>query len=469
MVEQFPTEAEERPEFVAHHYTEAGFNQHGADYWQRAGQRAVHRSAHAETIAHLTKGLNLLKTLPDTAERTRQELSLQTAQGAALMAVKGFAAPEVEQAYGRARELCAEIGETPQLFPVLWGLWAFYLVRGDTRTACELSDQVLRVAQTAQDPILLVAAHRALGTHCFFLGDLPAAHAHLDQARALYDPTQHRALTALCAEDSGLVSLCFAAHALWHLGYADQALRSIQDALARARELSHPYGITHALDFAAWLHAYRGEARLTQEWSEAVMELATEQVYAFFLAKSRILHGWALAKQGRTEEGIVEIRQGIAAYQATGAGLEVPHWQELLADACIKAGHTEDSSTLLDHTLAELARRRAEWAGASRVLGGCWEAEIYRLKGEALAAAPAADHSADGPAEKCFHRALEIACDQQAKALELRAAVSLSRLWHRQGKCAEARQLLTEIYGWFTEGFDTPDLKDAKALLDELA
>ena len=453
---RFPEVVETQPEVVAHHYTEAGQTMEAIRYWQQAGRHAIERSANVEAIAHLTRGLEVLKTLLDTPERASLELELQTTLGPALIATKGFAAPEVEQSYARARDLCRQVGETPQLFPVLWGLFAFYLVRGELRMARELVEQLLRLAESVQDRALLLVSHRALGTTLHFLGEFALAREHEERGIALYDPPQHRPLVLLYAEHPGVVCLCFAAHALWYLGYPDQALKRIQDALTLAQQLAHPYSLVHALDFAAWLHQYRRERRRTQEQAEADMTLATEHGIAFFFTHGTILRGWALVAQGQGEEGMAQIRQGLATYRATGAEVERPYWLALLAEAYGKSGQGEEGLRLLAEALAEVDKNGWRFC----------EAELYRLKGELLLVLPAEN---DAEAEACFQQSLAIARRQQAKSWELRAATSLARLWQQQGKRQEAYDLLAPVYGWFTEGFDTADLKDAKTLLETLS
>ncbi len=275
--ERFPEICETQPELLPHHYTEAGVLVQAIIYWQRAGQRAIERSAHLEAISHHSKGLELLATLPDTAERTQQELMLHTALGVPLQATKGFAAPEVGRVYARARELCRQVGETPQLFPVLWGLWLFYEVRGELQTARELAEQLLSLAQRQQDPALLLPAHRAMGQTVYCQGELARARAYLEQGIALYDPQRHRSLAFHYSQDVGVGLRTFAANVLWYLGYPDQAVERMQEALTLARELSHPFSLALALDHAAWLHQYRREGRLTQEQAEADIALSSEQ------------------------------------------------------------------------------------------------------------------------------------------------------------------------------------------------
>jgi predicted ATPase len=294
-----------------------------------------------------------------------------------------------------------------------------------------------------------------MGTTFHFLGEFVLAQEHETQGIALYDPQQHCSLALLYAEHPGVVCRCCAAHDLWYLGYPDRALMSIQDALTLAQQLAHPFSLVHTLDFAAWLHLYRREGQLTQEQAEADIALATEHKIAFFLAHGTIFRGWALVEQGQRTEGIAQIRQGLADYRATGAEVERPHWLALLAEAYRKVGQPGEGLAVLAEALAEVHKRG--W----RVC----EAELYRLKGELLLALSAENHA---EADRCFHQALDIARHQQAKSLELRAATSLGRLWQHQGKQAEAYDVLAPTHGWFTEGFVTADLREAKMLLEEL-
>jgi TOMM system kinase/cyclase fusion protein len=453
---QFPETVETQPELLAYHYTEAGLSGQAVGYWQRAGQRALERSANLEAIESLTKGLAVLTTLPDTSERSQHELALQTALGPALIAVKGYAAPEVAQAYTRARELCRQVGETPQLFRGLWGLFVFYLLRAEPQTARELGEQLLSLAQHVQAPAFVVEAHFALGNTLLWLGELASSRAHLAQGIALYGLLEQRATAfLLTGYDPGMALLSFMSHVLWYLGYPDQALRKSREAVTLARELSHPNSLAFALSFAARLHQFRRERQATQEQAEALRALASEQGFAFLLSHAMILLGWGAGHAGARGERIAQIHQGIAAYRATGAELERSHWLALLAEMCGKGGQAEEGLRVLAEALAAVHTTGEHF----------YEAEIYRLKGEILWQQVA---GREGEAEACFHQALDIARCQEAKSLELRAATSLARLWQQQGKRAEAHELLAPIYGWFTEGFDTADLQEAKALLDEL-
>jgi class 3 adenylate cyclase/predicted ATPase len=443
---QFAEIVETQPELLAHHYTEAGLSRQAIAYWLRAGQRATQRSAHVEAISHLTKGLEVLKILPETPERAQQELTLQLALGVPLMVTKGHAAPEVEHAYARARELCQQVGEAPQLFRVLVGLWRFYLVRGALRTARELAEQLLTLPRRVHDP---------LGVTLFYLGELSAARAHLEQAMAYYRLQKRRSDASRAVQDPGVACLSYMAWTLWLLGYPDQALKRSHEALSLAQELAHPFSLAFALHFAAILHQLRWEERVTQQRAEAVIALSREHGFPFFLSVGTILRGWALGTQGQVVEGIAQMYQGLAAHRATGAELNRPHHLVMLVEVYRRGGQAEEGLGVLAEALA-----------AAHETENClYEAELYRVQGELLLVR-STEHYTE--AETCFRQALETARRQQAKSWELRAAMSLGRLWQHQGKKLAAHRLLAPIYGWFTEGFDTADVQDAKALLEAL-
>jgi predicted ATPase len=400
----------------------------------------------------------LLQTLPDTPERAQHELTLQIFLGNALMHIKGFVAPEVEKTYGRARELCQQMGEVPQLLPMLQGLRVFYLARGELQTEHKLAEQIMRLAQSVQDPLHLLIGHSAQGESLFHQGKLVLAQQHFEQCIALYPSST--TLPSWSWLDGGVVSLSFAALVLWLLGYPDQALKRNNQALTRAQKLSHPLSLAWALRSAVVLHRSRHEEPAAQERTEALIVLSTEQGVSYMLAQGTILGGWALAAQGQVERGISQMRQELTSYQATGAELWCSYFFALLAEAYGEAGQVEEGLTALAKALALVVKTGARW----------WEAELYRLQGElTLQKSPNSEvRSPKSEAEECFLKAIEIARRQQAKSLELRAVMSLSRLWQSQGKEKEAHQMLVEIYHWFTEGFDTKDLREAKALLEEL-
>jgi class 3 adenylate cyclase/predicted ATPase len=453
---QFLAIVETQPELVAHHYTEAGLIEQAIGYWQRAGQQASDRSAHLEAISHLTTGIALLKTLPEAPERTRYAVTLYLALGTALLVTKGQAAPEVEHAYTQARELCQQVGETSQLVPVLFGLWRVYIARPQFHRTQEIGDTLLRLAQRAHDPALTVVAHYALGTTWLFLGALPAARTHLEEGIARYTPDQRRTPVLRIGVDLGVNSRLYVAINLWLLGCPAQARAHLHASLALAHELAHPYTLAWVWVCAGIVSQFRREVPAMHEQAEAAVTLAIEQAFPLWAAYGTSLRGWALAMQGQGEEGLAQVRQGIVASRATGAALFAPFYCTMLADIAAYLGHTEDGLQALDeaHTLVEQHDER--W----------WEAEIYRLRGVLLlrpTEAPQAE------AETWFQRALDVARHQQAKSLELRTAMSLARLWQQQGKRAEAYELLAPVYHWFTEGFDTADLQEAKALLAALA
>ncbi|MGZ8444699.1 MAG: AAA family ATPase, partial [Candidatus Binatia bacterium] len=442
----------EHVELLAHHAFRGELWGKAVTYVREAGTKAFMRSANADAVAYFTRGLEGVEMLPASAERERQELDLLLALGPALQSTKGLGAPEIEPVYTRARELCRRIGETSQLFPVLWGLWLLFLQRGDLQTARELGTQLFSLAQHVQDPDLLLQAHHALWATSFWFGELALARAHSDHGIALYDSQRHRSLAFLYGgHDPGVCCRDFGALALWLLGYPDQALKRCQDALTLAQKLSHPLSLAEVLGYAAWLHEFRREQEAVRERAEALLSLTNEHGFPYWLAQGTILRGWALAEQGMmVEEGIAQMRQGLLAYRTTGAELARPHYLVLLAKIYGKVQQAEEGLTVLSEALA--------WAHKNG--GWYYEAELHRLSGELQAG--------EQEAETCFQNALKISRSQSAKSLELRAAMSMSRLWQRQGKKAEARRLLAEVYGWFTEGFDTADLKQAKILLHEL-
>jgi predicted ATPase len=440
---------------LAHHYSRSGNVEKAVEYLRIAGQQAVQRTANAEAVSYLTSALELLETLPDTPERTQQELTLQITLGASLAATKGHGAVEVERVYTRARELCQQVGETPQLFPVLFGLWRFYNFRSELQTARVLAEELMSLARNVQDPALLLQAHRASGAAFFYHGEIGPSQAHMEQAITLYDSQQHRSFSFLYGIVSRVYCLTFAAYALWLLGYPEQALKKRNEALTLAQDLSHPYSLAFALSHGALLHQYRREVQAAQEQAEAAIAVCTEQGFPYWLAMGTILLGWAMAEQGQEEEGIAQMRQGLAAYRATGAELRRPYYISLLAEAYGKEGQAEEGLNTLAEALNMVNKTGEHW----------YEAELFRLKGELFLKSEVQRLS---EAETCFRQAIDTARRQQAKSLELRAAMSLSRLWQQKGKIEKAHQLLLEIYGWFTEGFDTVDLKEAKVLLEEL-
>ncbi|HXG22487.1 MAG TPA: adenylate/guanylate cyclase domain-containing protein [Methylomirabilota bacterium] len=470
--ERFLEAKETQPELLAYHYTEAGLIEQAIPYWQRAGQRAMEHSANAEATRHLSKGLSLLQDLPDTPGNLYQELVLQITLGASLMATKGYAAPEVEQAYTRARELCQQLKDTSRLFPVLIGLLRFYSSRAEHKAARELGEQLLSIAQHLADrPIRLVGAYQALGATLLYMGEFTTACAHLERGVALYDARQHRRQTLRSGQDVGVVCLGHLAWVLWSLGYPDQALQKLCETLQLAQEVAHPLSLCWAHCLASIVHQFRSERQKIQEHTEAALKLSSEHGFAQLLAQATLWKGWLQIDQGRKEEGRAQIQGGLAAHRATGAEVYRPYYLALLAEAYGHGGQIEEGFTTMVEALDFVDRSEERF----------YEAELYRLKGELTLQqfnVQGSKFTVTDPrplipdpqseAEACFLKAIVIAQKQQAKSWELRAATSLARLWQSQGKRTEAHELLSHVYNWFTEGFDTKDLQEARALLGEL-
>ena len=383
-------------------------------------------------------------------------MTLHLALGAALQVTKGNAAPEVEHAYTQAYALCQQVGETPELVPVLLGLWRFYLVRPQLHTARELGETLLRLAQRADAPALAVIAHYALGATWLFLGAFPVARQHLEEAIARYAPDQHRAPGFRMGLEPGVGCRIHAAMTFWLLGYPAQALARLHEALTLAHALSHPVSLAYVRVFTAVVSQLCRDVPAVHEQAEATVALSTEQGFPLWAAMGTSLRAWALVRQGQGKEGMVQLRQGLAAYRATGAALWVPYLFTLLADVADHLEHPEDGLQALAEACTLIEQQEECY----------WEAEVYRLRGVLLlrqTGTPQAE------AETWLQRALDVARRQEAKSLELRAAMSLARLWQQHGKRQEAHDLLAPVYHWFTEGFDTADLQEAKTLLEALA
>jgi len=380
---------------------------------------------------------------------------VQLALGQAWSATKSHAAPEVEQTYARARALCAHVGATLQLFPALWGLWRCYNARWVLPTVRELGEQLVQVAECQADPMHGMEAHAALGHTLLSLGEYTAARPHLEQGIALTDLTTQRVLVLQQGEAPGVRCLGVAAELLWCLGYPAQAVRRGQEALALAQALAHPYSLATAAFLAILLHCCRREVPVVQVQADALLTLATAQQFPQWMAHGTFWQGWIRAVHGQSAAGLAHMQQGVAAIVATGQRIVQPRYLIQLAEVAGHAGQGTEGLRLLAEAVTAL-----EESKRSNLL-----AEAYRIKGELLLRQAIPDAS---QALACFQQALAIARRQQAKSWELRAAMSLARLWQQQGQRTEARTLLAPVYGWFTEGFDTADLQEAKALLEEL-
>jgi predicted ATPase len=451
---------------LARHFEMAGLTEKALTYLLQAGKRAARLSAYQEVIAHLNKGLALLNRLPETPEHAQTELELQIVLGTALLATKGYAAAEVEQTYNRAWQLCQQVyaGETARMLPILYGRWAFYQVRGEHRTAYQLAEEFFDLAQRQHDPGIIVG-HLCMGCR-FLLGELVAARAHFEQIAALYNVEQHRPMTFQYGVDPGLSGLTTGALNLWLLGYVEQARQWSERALLLAHEGAHPFTLAYTLVLLSWFHHFRREWAVALERAEQAIAICIKQGLALWLAWGTMIRGWALAEQGQGDAAIAQIHQGLAAAQAAEARVFRTHQLTLLAEAYWTVGEPEAGLAALTEAAALVEQTEERF----------WEAEIYRLKGELLLMLDGASLSHDveevpdtESPEGCFLKAIAIARRQQGKSLELRATVSLCRLWQQQGKRNQARHMLTDIYDWFTEGFDTSDLQQAHALLQELS
>ena len=449
---------------LASHFEAAQDFQRAVIYRQQAAESALQRSAYEEAIAHLTQGLELLAALPKASERDQLELTLHLALGAPLSVTKGYAAPEVERSYTRARELHQQLSATLQLPPEMQRQFQFclvrgvqfYLVRGNLHTAREVGETCLQLA--GADPTFRLAAHYALALSLFYLGDFALALSHAEQCAALYDPQRHHALASLYGYDLGVASRGYAAQALWILGYPEQAQQRIQGALALAQDLAHPFSEAFILGHRAVLHQLAADGRAVYEQAQALTALCAEKGFHQWVEMAAILQGWGLAMQGQSEVGIAQMRQGLTRSGASGAGLGQAPVMTQLAEACCLAGRSQEGLRALEQAFSAMEATGEHW----------WAAEAYRLRGELLLQA-GVDLSKPGlTPQSSFQQALDTARSQQAKFLELRAAVSLARLWRCQNKSQDARTLLAPVYEWFSEGLNTMDLQAAASLFAQL-
>jgi predicted ATPase len=422
-----------------------------------AGEIAVRRSGNVEAIAHFSKALEALATQPEGRERASTELALQMALAVPLMATKGISDVEVERAYERAQALGEELGELETLFPVFRGLWNCYLTRGQLQRAHDLAARVGTLAEQRKRPVERALAHRALGSTLFFLGRFGEAVAQTDQAieidDALGSSDSGRAHLFLYGERPGLVSRLYSGWALWFLGFADRAVECFDAALALAESLAHTHSLAFTLAFAAHMRNDRRDFARALEYADTAFDISSKHNLPLWLAESTIAKGFAQSNLGSYAEGVEQIRSGIASLDRMGDWHHRTHWLGLLAATHLEAGTRGETLATLDE--AQKA--------ASVTEERCYAPELDRLKGVALMRQGERDE-----AEACFQQAIDAAVQSGAKALELRAATSLARLWLDQGRRADAREVLAPIYGWFTEGFETEDLKDTKQLLDKL-
>ena len=459
---------------LAMHFERSSNYRRAIKYLRLAAENDIRRFAYQEAIVLARRGLQMLAKLPDAPERAEQELRLCITLGVPLIATEGYAAPDVGRVYNRARALCQRLGETPEISKVLWGLRTFYTVRAEFRPAREIAEEFLRLAEILPYAGLAMRGHWALEITFMHLGEFGSAMEHFEKALSLYDPELHRDDGYLYAQTPGVAMRCFAAWTLWFLGQPDQALERMKEALILADELSEPNGLAPAFFFSAVLHQMRRESRKAQECAEAALSVSTEHGLVLYQAMSTIILGWTLIEQGRTEEAIEQMRRGLAAHRATGTEVICPHFMALLAEALGKTGQIEEALRISQEAMV-MADRNGE---------AYYLAELYRIKGELLlmqargrglsrAATSGkvvvdADPTVVALVECCFNQSIKVAQHQKAKSWELRAVMSLARLYQEQGRHEKARDLLTPICDSFNGGHDTVDLREARALRDEL-
>jgi len=454
--QQFPQTAKTQPELLAHHYTQAGIIDQAIIFWTHAGENALARSANQEAIGHFNQGLLLTIDLPNSFEQTKGKIKLMTLLGAPLIVTKGWADPEVIENYIAARNLCEEIGESLLLFPVLWGLWLCHNGQAKWQKARQIGQQLLTLANQLQDPACLLQAHHALGPSLVMLGEFETAQEHLEKAIALYDIEQHRSHAfKFGGHDPCVCCLHLANWTTLLLANSDQEHLRNRDAQELTKSLSHPPTNAHNCIFSAIYHQLRWEPQTTQKLAEAALIIAEQQGLAQYQTHGTILLGWAHAEQGRFEEGITLMNQGFISFRATGAGLFQLYFRVLMADAYLKGGLLIEAKSVLEEAIVVINE------GEERF----YASEVYRMMGELL---HTISSNQDTEAEALFNKSIQIARQQKARLLELRAVTSLCTFWNKKHKRKAARHLLMEIYSSFKEETEIVDMLKAKELLKKL-
>ncbi len=445
---------EREPEILAYHWAEAGNAQRAVGYWLEAGRRAAARSANREAVAHLSRGAEMVASLPEGAEAMRLELALQLALGPAVMSIRGYGAPEAVAAYRRARELAESLGDSRSLFAAIWGLW---LTTGQSLgidARANYLDELFRVAEPLRDTALELQAHHAAWATLIFRGDLVSMQDHVRRGLELYDRKLHGDHAILYGgHDPAVCGTGQGALALWMLGYPDQAVESGRRSIALANDVAHQPSVGHALWFTGVAYMMRRDVSAVLRLAEQLVELSRDRGLAQYQAIGRIMRGWARAQSGALEDGLAELRAAIGAHQANATVL-VGFFAAALAETELLAGHIDEAASALALAVTTLKHERV------------WASDISRVTGDLrLAQNPTDLHAA----EQMYDQAMASARGQDAKSMELRAALRLARLRQRQGRSQEAIDLIKPIYSWFTEGLDTPDLKEARELLEHPA
>jgi class 3 adenylate cyclase/predicted ATPase len=451
LASQFPAIVDNQPELLAHHYTEAGDRELAVRCWYKAGQRALTYSANVEAIAHLRKALELMSSWGDTPERRKEEIKIQLALGIPLIAVRGYAAEETRNSFERARSLCLKLENPPEHFQALYGLWGHSWMGGKNDKALALANEFLSRSQAGDDITLSMMAHRIMGSTLLTIGEFQSSREHFEKTIALSRTKGQVPLYSLYMVEPQVASLLLASWDLWFLGYPDQALSHVLEALALAQNLRQPYSIAFAHYMTSVVRIFRGEPEPALDSAEHSLEISREQRFSLYVLLSTISRGRALGELGRFLEARTEIELGLEAARTSGVGFMLPMMRGWLAEVCVQSGENETALPIVKQTLSDIGD----------VTGRAWESELRRQKAEILLSHDTA--RADEP-EAFLKEAIEVARRQTAKSLELRAATSLARLWQTQGRRDEARDLIRPIYAWFTEGADTQDLKRARDL-----
>jgi predicted ATPase len=453
--EQFPEVAGTQPELLARHFTEAGAAGRAIEYWLTAGHRAQAAFANAEAIEHLNRGLGVLAELPEAPDRDALELRFQVALAVALMTAHGYAHPGLESVHARARVLCERLGPGAPLFLVLWGNWALRQIRDELDEADRLAEELCALAERSADRGMVVEAAFAVAITSLYRAEFARCRAACDRCRELEDATAAVAHSAHTGQNVGMAYRCYAGLSAWYLGFPDEAAARMREAVEFADQLGHPFSRAYARHHAGWLaYLLRDEGAGIRYGNECV-SLSEEQGFAFWKALGTVSRGTGHMVAGRVDQALAQVGAGLALYHTTGSRKSLSEYHGFLAEIHLRAGRAADARREIATALAVCEQTN------NRI----YEAELHRLSGEvALAAAPP-DPAA---AEAAFRRCLDIARRQGARSWQLRGATSLARLWHRGGRTIEARNLLAPVYGAFTEGFATPDLRDARALLTEL-
>ena len=452
----FPSTVETQPELIAHHCAQAGLNREAIEYLGMAGQRAVERSSNPEAIGHLKRALELLHSLPVDLEHARVALKLEVILAQAMIASKGYSSPETIEVLLRAKKLITEATETSQRFTILYGMWACYYVRGEVNKQHVTATEFQSEAQNHDDTAALCLAHRALGTTYFTMGEFSAARKHLERAQGLYDPDHHLRYRFQYGQDIGTTVMCYLSWALWHLGNVDQASQLASEAVKRAEEISHPHTLVYTLCHArGMMDVFRRQSDDTKSYAGVVTSLCSEHAFPFWAAGGQIFGGWGAINQGEVDAGVDELIRGLAAWRKTAARLWLPIFLALQAEGHFKAGRNQAALHSIEQALATSDETGERWAIA----------EILRVKANLLLTT---GRGRPEEVERMLIESLEIARRQQALCWELRTSCDLGRLWQEQGRSKEALKLLRAIYCRFTEGFETTDLHNAKALIEGL-